>query len=101
MPSGLSDLYAALPRRMVKHMTWKMLLAAAAAVALLASPASAGPAGKHHQAARAKVAYAQRVGPMAGHAVYAPNGEYLGADPDPFIRAQLYRDAYAKDASGP
>lgn len=75
-----------------------MLIVAAAAVALLASPVLAQTGGQGSKAQKrettgAKTAPRLFVGPgvTSGNAVYDCTGKYLGTDPDPNIRSQLLK----------
>lgn len=77
--------------------TKAMMGVALALTAVLASPVTAGAAERVRNGAYN--AYAQEAFPHArAHArqqsqsVYGTAGQYIGSDPDPFIRDQLARD---------
>jgi hypothetical protein len=75
----------------------KLLYAAAvlaAATALMATPAEA--AKKHKRAPRPHIAY---VTPDP-YVVYDYDGDYLGRDPDPFIRLMIRREGKIQDQIG-
>jgi hypothetical protein len=63
----------------------KHLMTAAAVAVLFGTPAFAASHPQHH--VRAQAPYA------ASHSVTAPNGQVVGADPDPGVRFELKRDA--------
>ncbi len=76
-------------------MKTKMLVVAAGAAFIIASPAFAKSA--RHPAPYAATygalaASSQFVVPRHPHNVYGPGGEYLGRDPDPNVRLQLRRE---------
>ena len=74
-------------------MNKKMVLATAALALLVASPAFAASARKSAAKQDAQSAYAQAPrAAVSPNPVYSADQEYLGADPDPFIRSQLLRD---------
>jgi hypothetical protein len=80
----------------------KRLLLTSAALVVLVTPALAATSQKHprhHASSAATRAYAsdpvrvRRPAPPAlDPYVVIENGQYVGRDPDPFIRLQLYRD---------
>jgi hypothetical protein len=75
----------------------RIALCAAALGVLLAAPAEAAKAGKHKSTSAAKPAAGkQHARPPAVRAA-GPNdvyfqGQYIGSDPDPRVRFELYRD---------
>ena len=80
-------------------MTRALSLLLAAAVALTAMPAIAKTT-KHAKHKKTRIVYVARQ-PVQGHwgtdkfpagPLYYNGGTYMGDDPDPFIRSQIWRD---------
>lgn len=84
----------------------KKLLLALALAGIVATPAFAQSQRSRAHAVRApetwtivpEDVYAQSPRGAWRNDVYNLNGEYLGTDPDPFIRQQLLRDGFSKDS---
>jgi hypothetical protein len=85
-------------------MTRTILAAVAAAAILLAAPALAQTKKTKRAAAKSPVAVAQQAPVPAAarpYAVYSPDGVFLGADPDPFIRMMIQREGKHWEHTGP
>ena len=71
-----------------------LVTALVAGLALIAAPAEAAKRQKNAPAKRAVLSTPYP------NAVYAYDGDLLGADPDPFIRMMLIREGKPRDQSG-
>jgi hypothetical protein len=78
-------------------MSMKTFIVALALVSALASEASAQTTQQERTSVRRQQAVVQpttrRHAPNAAQDVYAPDGQYVGSDPDPFIRSVMWFDA--------
>jgi hypothetical protein len=90
-------------QRLERPMT-RIAFAILAALALSLAPPALAPTKSKRAAAKQQPAPFSQIQisrAAQAHAVYAPNGEYSGADPDPFIRMMLLRDANISSHTGP
>jgi len=74
--------------------TGKLLSAAVAIAALIATPALAASTHKtkHSRSYRASHSYASEPQPDAANEIHGWDGQLIGTDPDPNIRIQMLRD---------
>jgi hypothetical protein len=86
-------------------MTRTILAAIAAAAVLFAAPALAQTKKSKRASAKPPSATVYQLAPVpAGarpYAVYSPDGVFLGADPDPFIRMMIQREGKHWEHTGP
>jgi hypothetical protein len=78
-------------------MNMKTIIVALALVGALASQASAQTAQQERSGVRQQRVVVQPTGrrhaPNPSQDVYAPDGTYVGSDPDPFIRDSMWFDS--------
>jgi hypothetical protein len=86
-------------------MTRTILAAVAAAAVLLAAPALAQTKKSKRAAAKSPLLAVAQQAPVPAaarpYAVYSPDGVFLGADPDPFIRMMIQREGKHWEHTGP
>ena len=86
-----------MPRVKPTHLCAGLLVSAVGLAVVLSSPANAERVtkkqGSYHSPRLAANANARRVKPQDSKAVYWGCCTKMGADPDPFIRSQILRDA--------
>jgi hypothetical protein len=88
---------SAMPRVQLTHFCAGLLVSVVGLALVLSSPANAERVhkkqGSYHSQRVAANANARRVKPQDSNAVYWGCCTKMGADPDPFIRSQILRDA--------
>ena len=86
-----------MPRVKLRYLCAGWLVSAVGLAVVLSSPANAERVhkkqGSYHSQRAAANANARRVKPQDSKAVYWGCCTKMGADPDPFIRSQILRDA--------
>ena len=86
-----------MPTVKMTHLCGGLLVSAIGLAVFLSSPANAERVhkkqGSYHSPRPAANANARRVTPQDSNAVYWGCCTKMGADPDPFIRSQILRDA--------